>query len=116
MPESKVKVLLWWLMRSVRWLCEALSQQKKSTVLLKVVTSIQKANELNEQIASASQEQAQSLEQINKAIIQLDQATQSNAASAEQTAATSEELSSQSEVLRKTVVTLTEVIEGRTNN
>lgn len=89
------------------------SMAGKSRETLKgIVESIRKANELNAQIAAASLEQANSLEQINKAMNQLDQATQNNAASAEETAATSEELSSQSEVLKRTVDTLTGIVEG----
>lgn len=44
---------------------------------------------------------------------QCHQATQSNAAAAEEAAATSEELSAQSAILRKTVVSLTEIVEGK---
>ncbi|WP_415063560.1 methyl-accepting chemotaxis protein [Bdellovibrio sp.] len=86
---------------------------KSRDTLKNIVTSVKKSNDLTGQIAEASLEQAHSLEQINKAMSQLDQATQNNAASAEETAATSEELSAQSEILRKTVVTLTEVVEGK---
>lgn len=86
---------------------------KSRDTLKSMVNSIKKANELNGQIAEASLEQSNSLEQINKAMTQLDQATQNNAASAEETAATSEELSSQSELLRRTVITLTEIVEGK---
>ncbi|KHD87732.1 MAG: hypothetical protein OM95_12975 [Bdellovibrio sp. ArHS] len=86
---------------------------KSRDTLKSIVTSVQKANTLTGQIAEASVEQAHSLEQINKAMSQLDQATQNNAASAEETAATSEELSAQSEVLRRTVITLTEIVEGK---
>lgn len=86
---------------------------KSRDTLKGIVTSIKKANDLTNEIATASSEQSTSLEQINKAMTQLDQATQSNAAAAEQAAATSEELSSQSEVLYRTVSTLNEIVEGR---
>lgn len=86
---------------------------KSRDTLKKIVESIQETNSLSGQIAEASQEQSHSLEQINKAMAQLDEATQSNAAAAEEAAATSEELSAQSMILRKTVITLTEVVDGK---
>lgn len=86
---------------------------KSRDTLKTIVNSIKKSSALSNEIAAASVEQSHSLEQISKAMVQLDQATQSNAASAEQAAATSQELSMQSEVLRKTVLSLTEIVEGK---
>lgn len=86
---------------------------KSRDTLISIVNAIKKSNDLNSEIALASTEQSHSLEQINKAMVQLDQATQTNAAAAEEAAATSQELSSQSEILHKTVVVLTEIVEGR---
>lgn len=87
--------------------------EKSRDTLKNIVTSVNQASELSGQIASASQEQTHSLEQINKAMTQLDQATQSNAAAAEEAAATSEQLSNQSTVLRNTVITLRQIVEGQ---
>ena len=57
------------------------------------------ANFLGE-IALASKEQAQGVEQINSGLEQIDQVTQSNTASAEESASASEELAAQSEQLK----------------
>lgn len=81
--------------------------------LKKIVASIKQTNELSSQIAEGSLEQSHSLEQINKAMTHLDQATQKNAASAEETAATSEQLSHQSQVLLQAVHSLSEIIDGK---
>jgi methyl-accepting chemotaxis protein len=52
--------------------------------------------ELIETIATASDEQARNIQQVNGAIVRIDKVTQANAASAEELAASAEELSSQS--------------------
>jgi methyl-accepting chemotaxis protein len=54
-------------------------------------------------IASASNEQATGISQVNQGIMQVSQVTQTNSATAEESAAASEELSSQSDVLRNMV-------------
>jgi methyl-accepting chemotaxis protein len=58
---------------------------------------------LVQEIAAASKEQDTGAEQVNKAIIQLDQVIQQNASASEEMASTSEELSSQAEQLRDTI-------------
>ena len=50
-------------------------------------------------VATANNQQAQGVEQVNTGIIQIDQVTQSNAANAEQTSAASQELASQVQIL-----------------
>jgi methyl-accepting chemotaxis protein len=60
---------------------------------------ITKVTEVMNDIAVASDGQSQGVEQIDSAIVQLNQVTQQNAASSEESAATSEELSGQSEEL-----------------
>jgi hypothetical protein len=78
-----------------------------------IVGTVKKVADLNNEIASASQEQANGLAQISKAMTELDQATQRNASSAEETAAASEEMSSQAILLQEMVMTLGTVVEGR---
>jgi methyl-accepting chemotaxis protein len=58
-----------------------------------------KVGELIAEIASASAEQAQGIEQINKAVSEMDKVVQQNAANAEESAAASEELSAQAHQL-----------------
>ncbi|MDH5559788.1 MAG: methyl-accepting chemotaxis protein [Deltaproteobacteria bacterium] len=62
------------------------------------------------EVGSASKEQASGVGQINKALVQMDQVTQSNAASAEQTAAASEELSAQAYSLQELVVEISSYV------
>ena len=61
-------------------------------VLANIVGSIKKVSDLNNEIAAASSEQTTGIRQISKAMNQLDQSSQSNAASAEEIAATSAEI------------------------
>ena len=75
---------------------------EKSNVLLENVNSILRA----------SQDQASGISQINNAVIQLDKATQENAATAEETASSSEELSAQAENLNGMVRELTAIVTG----
>lgn len=60
---------------------------------------IRKTAQLVEEIAQASREQDSGAEQINKALIQLDQVVQRNAAAAEETSSMAEELSSQAQAM-----------------
>lgn len=63
-------------------------------------------------IASASREQALGIDQINKAIGQLDQTTQGAAANAEESASAAEELSAQASQLRAVVGRLHALVSG----
>ena len=58
-----------------------------------------------EEIATASREQAEAIDQITQGLDQIDQVTQSNTASAEESAAAAEELASQSVQLKNMVAT-----------
>jgi methyl-accepting chemotaxis protein len=77
-----------------------------------VATNEIKVAELVTEISSASKEQSDGIEQINKAVSEMDQVTQRNAATAEESASTSEELSAQSEVMRSTVQRLAALVSG----
>jgi methyl-accepting chemotaxis protein len=59
-----------------------------------------KVADLLGEIALASKEQAQAIEQVNSGIEQIEQVTQANTASAEESAAAAEELASQAQQLR----------------
>lgn len=62
------------------------------------------------EIATASLEQTQGLSQVTKAVSQMDQITQANAATAEETAAASQELNTQATALSEAVASLRSVI------
>lgn len=72
----------------------AASLNKSSTVTAEAVSLI-------DEIAKASQEQAESTAQINKGVEQISAVVQNNAATAEESAATSEELTAQSVTMQE---------------
>lgn len=71
------------------------------------------AGDLVEEIASASHDQAEGIEQMNKAVSEVNLVTQQNAANAEESAAASEEMSAQAFQMREIVRELTRLIRGR---
>ena len=80
---------------------ESVTVAEHSGVLLdQLVPSISKTADLVEEVAAASREQSSGVSQMNKAMMQVDQVTQKNAASAEELSSTAEELASQAESLR----------------
>jgi methyl-accepting chemotaxis protein len=76
-----------------------------SKQLEEIVSGSSKVADFLEEIAVASKEQAEGVEQINQALSQIDQVTQSNTASAEEGAAAAEELAGQAQQLRGVVAT-----------
>ncbi len=72
----------------------------------------QTISRLISEIASATNEQAQGVDQVNTAVAQMDKVTQSNAATAEQAASASEELAAQATSLGDMVEDLVVMVEG----
>ncbi len=64
------------------------------------------------EITSATNEQAQGVDQVNTAVAQMDKVTQSNAATAEEAASAAEELSGQATALKDMVGDLIGMVEG----
>lgn len=87
---------------------------ESGTALGAIVSSIKGVTVIVQEISQASQEQANGLTQISLAMNQLDQSTQSNAASSEETSASAEALSVQATTLRSLVGNLSRVVDGRT--
>ncbi|WP_408096573.1 methyl-accepting chemotaxis protein [Peredibacter sp. HCB2-198] len=77
-----------------------------------IVESAKKVSDLNAEISAASQEQANGIEQISKAMNHLDQAIQGNASSSEEVASSASEMSSQSDCLIGMVKELKTFVEG----
>lgn len=75
-----------------------------------VVVNANKSAELVGEIAAASNEQAEGIDQINHAMSQMDMVTQKNAASAEESASASEELNAQAESIKDIVGELVELV------
>jgi methyl-accepting chemotaxis protein len=67
------------------------------------------------EIATASREQSQGINQVSTAVSQMDKVTQANAAGAEETASAAEELSSQAEMMRAAVGNLRKLVDGSTS-
>ncbi len=80
--------------------------------LEEIVTGIGKTSELVSEIAAASSEQAQGIDQVNTAMAQMDKVTQQNAANAEESASASEELSAQAESMNEVVNQLAGLVGG----
>ncbi len=77
-----------------------------------VATNAGKVGELVGEIAAASSEQAQGIEQVNTAIVEMDKVTQQNAAGAEESASASEEMNAQAEQMKFMVGELVTVVGG----
>jgi hypothetical protein len=81
-----------------------------------VALSVGKSSELVNEITSASLEQAQGIEQVNKAVTAMDKVVQQNAAVAEESASASEEMNAQSEQMKEIVEDLVTIIGGTANS
>jgi methyl-accepting chemotaxis protein len=73
--------------------------ERSGQLLAELVPSIRKTAELVQEVTAASTEQSAGVNQMNKAIGQVDQVTQRNASSAEELASMAEEMLAQSEGL-----------------
>jgi methyl-accepting chemotaxis protein len=85
---------------------------KADESFVRVDDSAAKVDDLINEIAAASGEQAQGLDQISRAMADMDKVTQQNAAGAQQTAAAAEEMTAQSGHMLDTVTALSALVEG----
>lgn len=81
----------------------------------KAAVSSRKVGDLISEITAASQEQAQGIEQINRAVVEMDKVVQKNAANAEESASASEQMQAQSKQMHGFVGELIAVV-GRKDN
>ncbi len=72
---------------------------KSGETLTAIVAAVQKVSAIIAEISSASQEQSAGIDQINRAIVQMDEVTQQNAALVEQASAVSESMNDESNAL-----------------
>ena len=77
--------------------------QEVDAILQQITEGAREVNDLVAEIAAASGEQSQGIEQINIGMSQLDQVTQQTAANAEESASASEELNGQATEMRALV-------------
>jgi len=75
--------------------------ERSGQTLQDIVGAVKKVSDIVAEIAAATREQASGIEQVNKAILQMDQATQQNAALVAETAAASQAMGDQAEELQK---------------
>ncbi len=88
---------------------------KTNEAFAEVSVSSSKVGELVGEIAAASQEQAQGIDQINKAVAEMDKVTQQTAANAEESASASEEMNAQAEQMKHISSELLNIIGGSAN-
>jgi methyl-accepting chemotaxis protein len=67
--------------------------------LVEIVASVKKVTDIVAEIAAASREQSSGIEQVNKAVMQMDTTTQQNAALVEQAAAASQAIVEQAQAM-----------------
>ncbi len=72
-------------------------------ILQQITKSVEKVNDLVEEISHSSNDQTNRIEEMNKALIQVNEIVQQNSSISEQTASASEELTSQSAKLHDTM-------------
>lgn len=90
----------------------SLSCARVGESLTQIAAKVCATDALVGEIATAAREQAQGIEQINVAISQMDQVTQSNSASAEESASAAEELDAQAASLKDMVGQLRQLVGG----
>ena len=75
-----------------------------------IVEKARQVDDLVGEIAAASQEQTQGIDQVSTAVLQIDKVTQTNSAGAEEAAAAAEELNAQSQMMRESVGSLQQLV------
>ncbi|MFA6508752.1 MAG: Cache 3/Cache 2 fusion domain-containing protein, partial [Treponemataceae bacterium] len=77
--------------------------ERAGAIIRDIVPDIRKTADLVQEISSASHEQTTGVEQINQALLQLDQVVQRNASSSEELASMAEELSGRADSMREII-------------
>jgi len=73
--------------------------EQSGTTLSEIVTSVKKVSDVVADIAAASHEQSSGIDQVNQAVVQMDEMTQQNAALVEEAAAAARSLEEQAQML-----------------
>ncbi|PQO38628.1 hypothetical protein C5Y97_07945 [Blastopirellula marina] len=98
---KEIKVLIQDSVSKVQTGSELVNQS--GSTLGEIVGSVKQVTELVAEIAAASREQSVGVEQVNRAVTQMDHVTQSNAAQTEELASTAESLAAQAQHLQSVV-------------
>ncbi len=80
-----------------------------------VADGAKKVGELVEEISAATNEQAQGVDQLNRAIMEMEKVVQTNAAGAEESAAAAGEMQAQAEQMKFHVADLVRIVGGAGN-
>ena len=83
-----------------------------ATALEQITAQTAQAKTLVDEVNHGSQNQAREMDQVGKAIVQMDQLTQQTAAAAQQSATAAEQLNAQSESLKIIVASLTAMVDS----
>ncbi|HXK20102.1 MAG TPA: methyl-accepting chemotaxis protein [Polyangiaceae bacterium] len=75
--------------------------QRSAQLIAELVPSIRKTADLVQEVTASSTEQSTGIGQMNKAMVQVDQVTQRNAAASEELAATAEEMATHAQSLQE---------------
>jgi methyl-accepting chemotaxis protein len=86
--------------------------QETSAAFTHAAESTDKVSSLITEIATASSEQSQGIEQINKAVNEIDKVTQANAGASEEAASAAEQLSAQAAAMNDVVMDMQRMVEG----
>ncbi|QJW98243.1 methyl-accepting chemotaxis protein [Frigoriglobus tundricola] len=95
---KEIKGLIQDSLRKVEGGSELVNQSGQS--LAEIVSAVKRAADIVTEIAAASKEQAAGVEQVSKAVAQMDQVTQANAAQTEELSGTAQGLTGQADQLR----------------
>lgn len=87
--------------------------EKTSQEFYEMAVNVSKIGGLIEEIAGASREQVQGIDQIARAVAEMNSVVQQNAASSEETASASQEMTAQAESLRVHTAGLEALLQGR---
>ena len=85
---------------------------KVAAALAEIVARVRKVDELAAEAANGSREQSQGIDQVNRAVAEMDKVTQANAASAEESASAAEELDAQAAGLRNAINRMLALVGG----
>lgn len=76
---------------------------ESGATLEEIVTAVKKVSDIIAEIAAAGQEQSSGIDQVNKAVMQMDEMTQQNAALVEEAASASESMEDQAKTLQELI-------------
>jgi methyl-accepting chemotaxis protein len=87
-----------------------------ASTLEQITAQTAQAKTLVDEVNHGSQDQAREMDQVGKAILQMEHLTQQTAAAAQESATAAEELNAQSEALKGIVERLTAMVDGQPHN